>query len=151
MGNLLSDIFNLQSIRLNLDGKTKETVLNELIGGIADLYPDCNRLEILAAIKEREEKMNTGITGGVAIPHAFCRGIANMAGAIGISRHGIDYGAPDNKPVHVIFLVAISEYTEENHLVVLNRIMKLVRSEALVRLKNAKNARDIHSLLSQYY
>ena len=149
MGLLLSEIFDVRSTRLNLNGKTKETALEELIDGIAALHGDCNRSEMFTAIWEREEKMSTGIGNGVAIPHVFCGGIDDMAGAIGISQQGIDFGALDNKPVYVIFLLAINARTKENHLRALNQILRLARSEAYQLIKDAKNAQDVHAILSQ--
>ena len=151
MGNLLSGVFNSRSIKLDLDGKTKEMVFAELIDGIADVYPGCNRSELLAAVREREEKMNTGIGSGIAVPHALCRGICGVAGAIGISQHGIDYGALDNEPVHVIFLLTMNKNAEETHLRILSEVFKLAQSQMIVLLKNAKKAQDIHSILSQFH
>jgi mannitol/fructose-specific phosphotransferase system IIA component (Ntr-type) len=95
--------------------------------------------------------MSTGIGNGFAIPHANCKGIGNMTGAIGISSQGIDYGALDKKPVHIIFLLAISEKADENHLHVLNLIFKLAGSEMLTLMKNAKNAEEIHAVLSRIH
>jgi len=62
MERLLGEIFDVRSIRLDFDGKTKEAVLVELIDSIAVLNPECDRAEMFMAIMERENKMNTGIT-----------------------------------------------------------------------------------------
>jgi mannitol/fructose-specific phosphotransferase system IIA component (Ntr-type) len=102
MGRLLSEIFDVRSISLDCNGKTKESALAELIDSISALNPDCDRAELFKAIMEREKKMSTGIGNGFAVPHANCRGIANMTGAIGISSQGIDYEALDKKPVHIV-------------------------------------------------
>jgi PTS system fructose-specific IIC component/PTS system nitrogen regulatory IIA component len=149
MENSLCDVFDLRAIKLNLDGRTKETVFIELVDAIAALYPECSTDDMLTAVRQREEKMSTGISSGIAIPHAFCRGITHMAGAIGVSQQGIDYGALDNKPVHVVFLLLINEKAEENHLRILKKIFQLTQSEAITQIKNAKNAKDIHTILSQ--
>ena len=149
MENYLGRIFDSRAIKLNLDSTTKETAFAELIDGIAALNPECNRTEMLAAICKREEKINTGIGGCVAIPHAYCRGIGRMVGAIGISQYGIDYGALDNKPVYTVFLLALNIHAEENHLHILNLIFNLAQSEAITMMKNAKKAEDIHTILSR--
>jgi mannitol/fructose-specific phosphotransferase system IIA component (Ntr-type) len=149
MGILLSEIFDLKLINMDFDGKTKELALTELIDSISTLNPECDRAELFKAIMEREKKMSTGIGNGVAIPHANCRGIVNMTGAIGVSSKGIDFQALDKKPVHIIFLFAACEKADENHLHVLNLIFKLAGSEMLTRVKNAKNAEEIHAVLSQ--
>jgi len=150
MGNSLIDIFDLRSIKLNLDGKSKDMVFDELIDAITDLHPECNTIELFAGIKEREEKMTTGIIPGMAIPHAYCSGIKDIAGAIGISRHGIDYGALDNKPVYVVFLLIISKERKEKHLHVLNIICQLAQSELINKIKSAESAEEVHNILSGY-
>jgi mannitol/fructose-specific phosphotransferase system IIA component (Ntr-type) len=151
MGRLLSEIFDVRSINMDLNGKTKELALVELIDSISVLNPECDHTELFSAIMEREKKMSTGIGNGIAIPHANCRGVANMTGAIGISSQGIDYGALDKKPDHIIFLLATSEKADENHLHVLNLIFKLAGSETLTLMKNAKNAEEIHAVLSRIH
>jgi PTS system fructose-specific IIC component/PTS system nitrogen regulatory IIA component len=148
MKNLLNVIFDPSAIKLNLDSKTKESAFAELVDLIADLNPECNRDELLAAIMERETKMSTGIGNGVAMPHAFSKGIGKTSGAIGISPNGIEYGAIDNKPVHVIFLLLTSVHEEEKSLCILNLVSKLAESEEIMLIKNAKNVQDIHSILS---
>ena len=151
MGKSLCDIFDIRSIKMDFDGKTKELAFADLIDSISALNPGCNRAELFSAIMERESKMCTGIGNGVAIPHANCKSITNICGAIGISKHGIDYGALDDKPVHIVFLFAISEKPGDEHLHILNQIFKLVQSEELALMKNAKNADEIHAILSRVH
>ena len=151
MSILLKEIFNPQSIILNLKAKTKEEVFVELADAIASLHHGVRSEEILAAMWERENKMSTGIASGVAIPHAFCGSVTGITGAIGISRDGIEYGALDNKPVQVVFMLAIGGPVQEHHLRVLNQIFKLAQSEALALIKKAAAAQDIHAILSQFH
>ena len=146
----LNEIFDEKAIRFNLDGKPKNMIFTELIGGIADLYPECDRNEIYTAIMEREEKMSTGIGYGIAIPHAFSKGIDKIAGAVGISKEGVDYGALDKKPVHIVFLLIANEHEREAHLHVFNQLFKLAQSEAIDLVKNAKNVQDVHGVLSRF-
>lgn len=146
----LSDIFDKRSIKLNLEGKTKEAVFVELAGALREAHPEFDEKELLEALRDRENKMNTGIASGVAIPHGYCRGIAAPAGALGVSPGGIGYGAMDGKPVHVVFMMIMDENAREEHLRVLNRIFSLVKSEALSLLKSAKSAGEIHGILSRF-
>ncbi len=148
---LLSEVFNSQSIILNLENRTKEAVFAELAEMITAACPECDSEIMLSALWEREKKMSTGITSGVAVPHALCRGINRMAGAIGISREGIDYDAPDHKPVHVVFMLAMSMPAEDNHLRILNQISRLSQSDALPLILNAKNNQDVYAVLSRFH
>lgn len=151
MGTSIYEIFDLQSINLDLTANTKEEALDELINSIIVLHPEYDRDELLAAVMERESKMSTGIGNGIAIPHAFCTGITGMIGAIGISKLGIDYRALDNKPVQVIFLLVINNNANENHLYALNMINNLAQSEKLALMINANNAEEVHAILSRMY
>jgi len=151
MGKTLGEIFDPGSIKLDFDGKTKELALAELIHSISVLHPECDRKELFTAIMEREKKLSTGIGNGIAVPHAGCKGITDIYGAIGVSKQGIDYGSLDNKPVHIVFLFATSGKADENHLHILNLIFKLAESEAFALMKNAKNAEEIHAILSRVH
>ena len=151
MRKSLSDIFDVRLIKLDFDGKTKELALTELIDSISALHPGCDRTELFTALMEREKKMSTGIGNGIAIPHAGCKGIADMGGAIGVSKQGIDYGALDNKPVYIVFLFATSEKTDENHLRILSLLFKLAMSREFALIKDANNAEEIHAILSRVH
>jgi len=150
MGILLSEIFDPRAIMLNLEGRTKEALFTELSDAIVNVHPEFDRAALLAAMWEREKKMSTGIGPGIAIPHAVCGGIDSMAGAIGISQTGIGYDALDNKPVHLVFMLAMGEMAREHHLSILNQINRLANSEALMMIKNAKNAKDVHAILTKF-
>jgi len=150
MSILLSKVFDSRSIKVNLEAKTKEEAFIELVDAIADAYPEYDQTVLFASIWERENKMSTGIASGIAIPHGFCRGINKTIGAIGISRSGIEYGAADNEPVHVVFMLAMGEQPGENHLHILKQILSLTQSGALASLRNAKDAEEAQTVLSEF-
>jgi mannitol/fructose-specific phosphotransferase system IIA component (Ntr-type) len=56
-------------------------------------------------VLEREELMHTGIGDGIAIPHARIPGIDKPRIAIGITRDGVDFDAPDGKPARIVILL----------------------------------------------
>ena len=147
---LLNEVFDPRSIRLNLEAKTKEEIFIELAEAITAVHPECDRASLLASLWERENKLSTGVVSGVAIPHTIYGGINNIAGAIGISQTGIDYGAPDHKPVHVVFMLAINDKATENHLRFLNQIFTLAQSEAITIIREAKNTETVINILSRF-
>jgi len=146
----LSEVFDSRTILLNLAGTTKDEIFQELVDAIAVVHPECDKSVMLAALWEREKKLSTGISSGVAIPHAVCNGIGTIAGAVGISSAGVEYGALDEKPVHIIFMLVLGEAAKEDHLRVLDKIFTLVRTEALSLIKNAKSAQEVYEILSRY-
>ena len=112
---LLSSVFNPKSINIDLQSEEKDEVFEELVEELVNADPTLNRAAALKAIREREEKMSTGIINGIAIPHGKTDAVKEVRGAIGISRRGIDYDALDGKPVYLIFLLLSSPDSSELH------------------------------------
>jgi mannitol/fructose-specific phosphotransferase system IIA component (Ntr-type) len=146
----LKDVFDKQSIKLNLEGKTKEAVFIELIDAIASIHPELNRDEIFTAVYDRENKMNTFIAPGVAVPHGYYLGVGNVFGAIGVSQTGIDYDALDHKLVHIVFLIIMGQTYREKHLYVLSRLLSMINSGALGSIQEARNTQDVYDILSGF-
>ena len=94
----LQQVFPPESILLNLESSEKEELFEEMLQNICSRLPDVDRDEARASLLAREAKMSTGILPGVAVPHGSIDTVKGVAGAIGISRRGIDYDAIDKKP-----------------------------------------------------
>jgi len=154
---MLSDIFNPARIKLNLEGITKTDVFEELIGTFAGSYPEYNSKELLKAVNLRENKMNTVILPGVAVPHGYCTTIDGIMGAIGFSPAGIEYNSPVQKPVpgeaflrqpvHLFFMLFMDESSQEKHLLVLSRLMDLFNSDAFARIRSMEAPGEVYDLL----
>lgn len=76
------------------------------------------REALVAAVKQREAAMSTGIGFGIAIPHASTDLVSELVVIIGRSRKGIQSEAADGKSVHLmaLFLVPTGRYQEYPHL-----------------------------------
>jgi mannitol/fructose-specific phosphotransferase system IIA component (Ntr-type) len=61
--------------------------------------------ELLDSILRRDELGPTSIGEGVAIPHAWHRGLDRMRVVLGISRRGLEYPSLDGEPVHIVLMV----------------------------------------------
>ena len=145
----MSEIFDSRSIILDLKATTKEAVFIELADAIMTAHPECDRTSMLAALWEREKKLSTGIASGVALPHAFYNDINDLAGAIGISKAGIEYDALDQNPVHVIFMLITGTEATDDHLRVINKLFSLAQSEALELIMQAENIQAVKEILSR--
>jgi mannitol/fructose-specific phosphotransferase system IIA component (Ntr-type) len=145
---LLHEVFDTRLIRLYPENSGKDTALFELIDAIADMYPEIDREKMGDVIQEREKKFNTFVSSGAAIPHGYYPGLDRVVGAIGVSKTGIDYDAPE--PVHVIFMMVMGESLREKHLHVLSRILAFIESGAPDRMVSAQSPREIFDLLSRF-
>ena len=136
---LLDKVFNPKAVNIDLKSEDKDEVFEELIEELVSVNPSLDRSVALAAVKEREAKMSTGIMSGIAVPHAKTSAVTDVQGAIGISRSGIDYDALDGKPVHLIVLILSGADSTELHLRVLKRLARLLEnSEFYAELMNKK-------------
>ena len=147
---LLSEIFDEHSIKLNLEANTKQAAFRELIETVADIHPELNKAEMFAVIQDRERKMSTAVTAGVAVPHGYYPDSSGIFGAIGISKDGIEYDTLDREPVHFIFLFVLGELARERHLRTLNQVLALIRSGKLASMRTAKDVREVRDILSQF-
>jgi len=88
---------------------------------------------ILAALRQREETMSTGIGYGIAIPHASSDRVFDVVAGFGRSSKGIPFDALDNELVHFIVLFIVPRDQFQTHLRTLAAIAKFL---------NDRNVRD---------
>lgn len=148
---LTSEIFPPERIKVGLEAEDKEEVFEEL----ADLYcrtvQSGEREEIIAALKEREAKMSTGIQQGIALPHGRTNAVEKVSGVLGISRRGIDYEALDDKPVYLVFMILAPELDAEKHLQVLKRLAELLQNpQFYTDLLAQKDAQGAAGVIKKY-
>ena len=147
---VLTQILEPACIKVPLAGRDKKTVIAELV----DIL-DANKLlvdknDVLQAVLSRENTRSTGIGSGIAIPHGKCKGVEDLVMAIGISRQGVDFQSIDNKPVHIIVLLASPTDRTGPHIQALARISRLMLDEEFKnKLQNASSAHELYDLINE--
>jgi mannitol/fructose-specific phosphotransferase system IIA component (Ntr-type) len=144
----LGDIFGREFIKVNLESKTRDEVFEELIETIAEPHPEYDRQEMLSAVISRENRMNTVVLPGVAVPHGYYNAVKGITGALGLSRAGIDYGGPG--PVYSVFMLLMDESSRERHLRVLSRLLDLLNSESFAVIQGAKSSQEVYEILNRF-
>jgi K+:H+ antiporter len=94
---------------------------------VVRLLPGITAAGITAAVMERECLMPTGLSNGVALPHARLTGLSAPVVAVGLSRAGIDFDAPDGKPAQIIFLLLTPWHDDGAQLEILADITRIFR------------------------
>jgi mannitol/fructose-specific phosphotransferase system IIA component (Ntr-type) len=103
-----------------------------------------DREVVLAALRQREETMSTGIGFGIAIPHASSDRVDKVVAAFGRSTTGIEFESLDNAPVKFIVLFVVPKDQFQTHLRTLAAIAKFLNDRSVrERLGTAGNAADI--------
>jgi len=113
---LLSQVFSPSRIKIGLESEEKDELFEELVDILArEGGREFPRETVLDAVWEREGKMSTGITRGIALPHGKAEGLQGISGVLGVSRKGIEYAALDGQPVFLVFLLVSSTRESELH------------------------------------
>src|SRR5437016_14003022 len=90
-----------------------------------------DRESILAALRQREETMSTGIGFGIAIPHASSNCVNEVVAAFGRSSTGIEFDSLDNSPVKFIVLFVVPKDQFQVHLRTLAAIAKFLNDKSV--------------------
>lgn len=129
----LSRLMSPDLMNLNLKANIKEEVLSEIAeaaykGGITSA-----KKTLLKQLVKREKMLSTAVGNGIAIPHPrnpnsslFKKPNILMARSI----EGIDFQAPDNKKVHLFFMICAPNMIV--HLRLLAKVSKLLHIEGVV-------------------
>lgn len=142
----LVDFLRSEAVISDLSGRTSEEILTELskpMSGAGD------PARLTAALIARERLGSTGIGGGFAIPHAKVRDFPGLMASFGRAPSGIEFGAIDNQPVRLFFLLLAPEGGAGAHLKALARISRVFRSQPLRdAILAAPGAAEIHRLIA---
>jgi len=125
----LYELLDRDSIATSLKSRTKDEVLEEMVDILDGAGKIKNRDAVLKAILDRERIMTTGIGNGVAVPHCKTSAVEKLVAALGISREGIDFQAPDNQPARLIFILVAEENNPGPHVRALARLARLLSSK----------------------
>ena len=144
------DLVDKNAVTVDLKAQEKDEVISELV----DLFVSSGRIEkskkseVVKKIKERELLGSTGIGKGVAIPHAKCPNVKNMAAAFGISKEGINYKSLDGELSYIFFLLIAPGETPGPHLKALAKISRLLDDKFVrERLRMAKSPQEIFKII----
>jgi mannitol/fructose-specific phosphotransferase system IIA component (Ntr-type) len=109
-----------------------------------------SRDSILAALKQREETMSTGIGFGIAIPHASSDDVTEVVAAFGRSAQGIEFDALDNAPVKFVVLFIVPKNQFQTHLRTLAAIAKFLNDRSVREsLATATSQEEILSIFRE--
>src|ERR1700738_2708481 len=106
-----------------------------------------DRDSILAALRQREETMSTGIGFGIAIPHASSNCVSEVVAALGRSSTGLELDSIDYSPVRFIVLFVVPKDQFQVHLRTLAAIAKFLNDKSVrEQLAKAESADEILSI-----
>jgi len=143
-------LLSVDTIRVRLPGRTKDAVINALVDVVAS-HPAVTDPETMRrAVFTREEMMSTGVGKGLALPHGKTPAVRDTVAAFAITEAPVDFGAIDDQPVRMLFLLVGTEDAKSEHIKILSRISRLLNRDAFrERLLQARNAEEVLALLEE--
>jgi len=125
----------------------------QLIEDSLDLYDDEDDdvdMDVIDALAAREKLGCTGIGHGVAIPHGRVDFVSEPVGALVTLTEPVEFDAPDDNPVDIVFGLLIPEEKTDQHLHILASLARFFNSEEnREKVRSANNAEEILQMLDQ--
>jgi PTS system fructose-specific IIC component len=145
----LSSLLRENLIELELDGKNKSEIVDELAGIVVGSGKAKNSKALASAIMAREDLGSTAIGNGVAVPHAKIDGIKQPVLAFGRSAAGVDFNSLDGEKTHLFFMLISPKEDIGSHLKILAKISHLIKDRFMVGLfKKAHSKKEILSMIA---
>ena len=133
-----------ENIKLQLEGQTKEEVIEELVELLTESCCVEDADTMLDAVLAREREGSTGLEKGVAIPHAKSDAVSRLSIVIGSSREGIDFDALDGKPSTLFFLMVAPTSESGPHVQAIAKIVKMIKIDRFRdKLLKAKSGEEV--------
>jgi PTS system fructose-specific IIC component len=146
----LQSLVNPKLVFPDLKAGTADEVLGELAALLEKTGTVRDAADLAERLRRRERDGCTGMGGGVALPHCRSNDVHDVVLAVGTSRRGVDFGAPDGIPVTLIFLILSPIDAPALHLQALARLSRLVRTPGVGdALRRASSGEEIVEALRE--
>lgn len=128
-------------------GEDKSDVIRRLAERVVAQGRATDADALFADAWAREQQDETGLPGGIAIPHAKSDAVTQPSLAFARLRPGVAFGAPDGD-ADLVFLIAAPGDAAEAHLAVLSRLARsLMQDEFTAGLRAARTESDVVDLV----
>ena len=96
--------------------------------------------EVYGKLLAREKLGSTALGDGIAIPHCRISNCEEAIGALLTLKRGIDFDAPDNTAVDILFFLLVPEEAQQEHLNILAGLAQLLSNHSFCQaLRGAGN------------
>ncbi|HKP06094.1 MAG TPA: fructose-specific PTS transporter subunit EIIC [Microbacterium sp.] len=144
----MSDTITTGLVSLDVPlGADKAAVIRSLAARVVAQGRATDAEALYADAWAREEKDETGLPGGIAIPHAKSAAVMTPSLAFARLSPGVDFGAPDGA-ADLVFLIAAPADAAEAHLAVLSKLARsLMQEDFTSGLRAAASDEDVVAIV----
>jgi PTS system nitrogen regulatory IIA component len=143
----LVEILSPRAIVAAMQVRNKKFLFQQL-ARIAAKQTGAEARAIVERLNEREKLGSTGFGGGVAIPHGKLEGLSSVTGVFARLVQPIEFGAIDQMPVDLVFLLLSPPDAGVDHLKALASVSRRLRDRDFVaKLRGAGSEDALYALL----
>ena len=144
----LDQILAPECVRSGVPSGSRKRTLQMLGEVLAGAEPGISAQAVFDRLVARERLGSTGLGDGCALPHARVPGLGHTLAAFLRLEHGVDFDAPDQEPVDLVFGLLVPDESTDEHLQVLAAIAQVL-SDATLRssLRSAEEPGRIREIL----
>lgn len=145
----MSDLITADLVLLDENlGETRFDVIAKLAQAVVNAGRATDFDQLYAAAEARESKTDTGIPGGIAIPHCRSAAVTEPTLAMARPNPAVSFGAKDG-PADLIFFIAAPDGADQAHLKLLSTLARsLMKKRFTASLREASSAEEIVELVN---
>lgn len=145
----MSDLITANLVLLDENlGDTRFDVIAKLAEAVVKAGRATDFEQLYAAAEARESKTDTGIPGGIAIPHCRSAAVTEPTLAMARPNPAVSFGAKDG-PADLIFFIAAPDGADQAHLKLLSTLARsLMKKSFTASLREASSAEEIVELVN---
>jgi len=144
----ISQLLEGDAVVADLPVANKKALFQSL-GQLAERQLGLPAKDVLDRLNERERLGTTGFGGGVAIPHGRLPDLDGIRAAFVRLHKPIDYGAIDDLPVDLVFMLLSPVDAGAEHLKALAQVSRRLRDRAFVaKLRGAGSPDALYALFA---
>jgi fructose PTS system EIIA component len=146
---LTESVFCQELIRAQYMAVDKKSLLKEMVEQLNEKRVISSVEDFFQVVWTREKVMSTGIGRSVALPHGCHETVDRFVVSVWQLAEPLPYDSIDEKPVQLIFLLAVPLQKQSSYMRVLAGISNFIRIEGNIALMTgAKDATGIYEILS---
>ncbi len=144
----ISALLSPHRIFLDTEISSKKKLL-ELIANIVAGQTPMEESSIYNNLLSRERLGSTGLGHGIAVPHARVENPGETIGCLFRLKEPINFEAPDNLPVDLVFAIIIPQEENEEHLMILSSLAHLFSQTDVCEAIREATSKDEITLIIQ--
>ncbi|MES2406026.1 MAG: PTS IIA-like nitrogen regulatory protein PtsN [Pseudomonadota bacterium] len=148
--NLILPLLPPTHILLDVEVSSKKRLFEQ----VAELFEARIALShdtVFDSLLTREKLGSTALGHGIAIPHGRIKGLKQASGALLRMHTPVEFDAPDDLPVTILFTLLVPAQATDQHLQILGELAQMFSDKPLREaLMTAPDAASVHALIAAW-